>query len=543
VARQWVHRLEAWAPWGAGAILALPVLAFRYPPMGDLAFHESLVAILRHFGDPRYFPEGLYRRNLGEPNQLFHAAALALAFVFPTDTSCKIVVALAVLGVAVGAGHLASHLGATRWTALVVAPVGLGWMFRWGLVANMVGFALWLFALPVLDQLAKKPSPKHALRATLLTILLYFGHESSMVVYAIASLILAIQAPRRWSSLAWLSCPGAAAAVLAFVYAVRSESLKGASIRAVRNVTMPFAEKVRELPGALLSLGSASLPFLVASAAAIAALVWSPRTGELPESGERRLLTLARGARFEILAFVLLGLYFAMPLTLSGSTLIHQRFLAPAFAILVLAVAARRPSPAWVPAFAAFPLAMLALKLGSFVDQDKNYRDLDAVLSRMADRSAVAQLELTPRPPSVVAPVVGAAARALAVHGGRLLFSFTDAPAYPVSVPTQFQWNEPVVRLSNNPYAFLPQHDLRRFRYVLARLATPGLEAAIVGAFAPEASFVTKAGPWLLFESNLPLVSLTERDEPPSSPLPESLAQRVQAALRAKAELGTDPND
>ncbi len=508
--------------------------------MGDLAFHESLVSILRHFGDSRYFPDGLYRRNLGEPNQLFHGVAYALAFVFPTDTSCKIVVAATVLGIAVGAGRLAAHVGSTRWRALLVAPLGLGWMFRWGLVANLAGFALWLFALPALDRLAKEPSPRRAVKATLLTGLLYFAHESSMVEYAIAALVLAIQTPRRVRSLVMVACPGVLSVALAAIYAIRSEPLKAASIRAVPQVTMPLAEKVLELPGALFSLGEASVPFFLASLAAIVALAWRPRTASGEKSVLPRALELVCAARFEILALVLLALYFTMPMTWSGSTLIHQRFLAPAFALAALTVAPRRPAAGWSPALLAFPVAMLALMLDSFAQQDRDYRDLDAVLSRMADGSAVAQLELTPRPPSVIAPVVGAAARALAVHGGRLLFSFTDAPAYPISIPPELQWNEPVLRLAGAPYAFLPEHDLRRFRYVLVHLTLPRLEVPIARSFAPEASLVTQAGPWLLFESNLPLVSLAERDEPAPSPLPESLGQRVQAALH-DADMRADP--
>jgi hypothetical protein len=536
--------MEEWAPWGAGAVLALPILAFRYPPMGDLAFHESLVSILRHFGDPRYFPEGLYRRNLGEPNQLFHAAAWALAWVFPTDTACKIVVAASVLGVSVGAGRLASHVGTTRWRAMLVAPLGLGWMFRWGLVANLVGFALWLFALPALDRLAKKPSPIRALHATLLTGLLYLGHESSMVIYAIASGVLALQTPRRLSAFMWVSCPGAVAVALATISAIRSEPLKAASIRAVASETLPLAEKVSTLPGALFSLHEASLPFLIASTAALVGLALRPR---LPGAdplvpAERGWLARACCARFEILAVVLLGLYFAMPLTFSGSTLIYQRFLAPSFALVALS-AARRSTAAWAPLLVAFPLAMLALMLDSFVEQDTSYRALDRILARMADGSAVAQLDLTPHPPGIFAPVLGPPARALAVHGGRLLFSFTDAPALPVSVPLQFQWNEPVLRLSSAPYAFLPEHDLRRFRYIVAQLTEPRLRSPIVQAFAPEATLVTEAGPWLLFESNLPLAPLTESDEPLPSPLPTSLGQRVQAVLRAGSTPVSDPRE
>jgi len=72
------------AVWCSGALLAAPVLALRYPPMGDLPFHESLVALLRHFGDPAWSPPGLYRLNLGQPNQAFHLVAWALSLVAPT---------------------------------------------------------------------------------------------------------------------------------------------------------------------------------------------------------------------------------------------------------------------------------------------------------------------------------------------------------------------------------------------------------------------------------------------------------------------------
>jgi hypothetical protein len=226
-----------------------------------------------------------------------------------------------------------------------------------------------------------------------------------------------------------------------------------------------------------------------------------------------------------------------MPLTLGGSTLIHQRFLAPAFAVAALAAApAGKGAPRWAPALAAFPLAMLAATLGGFIEQDRSYRALDTVLAQMDDDSAVAQLDLTPREPSLVAPIVGPASRALAVHGGRLLFPFTDAPALPVKVPWKYQWNEPILRIAPAPFAFMPEHDLLRFRYVLVYERTAAMEPALVSAFAPEARFVTKAGPWMLFESTLPLVALTSEDAPLPTPAPEHLADRVRRILQPSGD-------
>jgi hypothetical protein len=538
--------VEAWAPWGAGVLVALPVLLFRYPPMGDIAFHESLVAILRHFGDRRWFPEGLYERNLGQPNQLFHGAAWLLSLAMPTDVACKLVVAATLLGAAVGAGRLAAHRGATRWSAMLVLPVMLGWMFRWGLVANMVGFAVWLFALPSLDRLAKEPTAARALGAAGLTFVLYFGHESQMVLYAVASVVFAVQTPRRWGKLALVACPGLAATALAVIYAIRSESLKAPSIRSVSSVSMPLADKLTSIPGALFSVEKASLPFLVATVLAVVGLavptarprlrrgVVDTRDRALRDKAPASLLERAGESRFKLLAVAAFGFYLFMPLTLGGATLIHQRFLAPAFAMAVLAWAPEgrhATVPGWAPFVALFPVAMLALILGAFVEQDRSYRDLDAVLAKMQDGSAVAQLDLTPRGPSVVAPVVGAAARAVAVHGGRLLFSFTDAPQAPVSIQRNAEWNEPVLRMVNAPFAFMPAHDLKRFRYALVWLTEERVEAAIVSAFAPEGRLVMKQGPWLLFESLLPLVPLTATDRALPSPPPETLGERARRFL------------
>jgi hypothetical protein len=501
--------------------------------MGDLAFHESLVAILRHFGDRRLFPEGLYETNLGQPNQLFHAAAWMLSLALPTDVACKIVVGATLLGSAVATGRLAAHRGATRWSAMLVLPVMLGWMFRWGLVANMLGFVVWLFALPLLDRLAQAPTPRRALAATAITFVLYLGHESLMVLYAVASVVFAIQTRRRLGELALVACPGATATALAVVYAIRSEAHKTPSIRSVANVTMPLASKLWSVPGTLFSIEEASLPFLLATGLAAIGLAlrgWGTETAPAP------LLERAREARFALLAAAAFGLYLWMPTTLGGSTLVHQRFLAPAFAMAVLALAPLAPKegatvPRWAPIVALFPVAMLGLNLGAFVEQDRTYRQLDALLASMADGSAVAQLDLTPRGPSAVAPVVGAAARALAVHGGRLLFSFTDAPQSPVLVKKSAEWNEPILRLVNAPYAFMPAHDLERFRYALVRLDERRLEPAVVAAFAPEAHLVTKEGPWLLFESNLGLVPLTAGDAALPSPPPETLGERVTRVL------------
>src|SRR5271170_649524 len=106
--------MERAAPWNAGALIALPVLLFHYPPMADLPAHEAVVGLLRHWGDPRFAPPSVYALNLGQPNQLLYFFILPLAFVVSTATATKIAVAATLLLLPVSAARFADHLRVTR---------------------------------------------------------------------------------------------------------------------------------------------------------------------------------------------------------------------------------------------------------------------------------------------------------------------------------------------------------------------------------------------------------------------------------------------
>ncbi|HEY2509330.1 MAG TPA: hypothetical protein VGI39_00615, partial [Polyangiaceae bacterium] len=75
------RRPLVWA-WSCGALLALPTLLVRSPPMTDLPMHEGIVGLLLHWGDDAFVPRGLYRPNFGHANQLFHAVGYALSALF-----------------------------------------------------------------------------------------------------------------------------------------------------------------------------------------------------------------------------------------------------------------------------------------------------------------------------------------------------------------------------------------------------------------------------------------------------------------------------
>lgn len=533
--------MAAAVAWGTGALLALPIVALRYPPMGDLPMHEALVSLMRHWGDAAMDPSGVYRLNLGPPNQLFHWLAWALSLALPTDLACKIVVAAAVLATPAAALRLARHVGATPWSALLVAPLALGFAFRWGLVGNVVALPVLLASLPTLDVLAMAPTTRRAAAASGVMVLAYAAHESSLMALAIAAGMFVVwrgstpaRDPIRLVVLRLV--PLATAAVLGAFFWALDRRIKTPAILAVPDAFGAGpVQRLADVPRVLLgpvepvaSYGAFAMYSLAVAAFAVAG--WRARVAAPGEPLRRRLVTI--GA-------VWAALYLAMPLAFSGATLLYQRFLPMAAALLVVVLAppASAPVRPLLPLLAAATsVASLFLVLPSFGAADRDFRDLDAVLAQVAPCSAVAQLDLTPRAPGPMAPVPGAAARVLAVRGGRLLFSFTDASISPVVVRRAHQWNEPVLRIVRDPTEFRPAHDFRRFRYALVRLAPEyvALSPVIAAVMAPEGKLVAQSGDWLVFESTLPVDRIDSPDAPPPVPPQESLRERL-SALQAHA--------
>ena len=527
-------RLDLAAPWIAGAVLAAPVLLFRYPPMGDLPFHEALVALLRGMSDVALFPRGLYVHNWGPPNQLFYAIAWLLSLALPTDLACKVVVAGSALLIPVTAARLADHLGASRWTALLVAPLALGGMFKWGLVTNLLALPLLLGALPSLDRLAEAPTARRAAIALGWAAVLYEGHESALVVFAAAAVLFAAIRPlRSWAVLLRVS-PAIGAVALAATHLVRSEHLKTPVVRAIPDSFAPELPKILEVPDVLLGATGTAGWFFAASVGALALFVIPAlRLGR--GGGEASARELAVRFRFELLAATCFVLYLVMPLAFGGATLVYQRFLAPAWAILIVASASRarplRASAAARLAASGLPVAMVLLSLPAFAASSRTHRALDALFPLIEKGSAVAQLDFTPRAPSVVAPIPGAPARALATRGGRLLFSFSEIHTAPVLVRAEYDWSEPIMRLVYAPSAFCPSHDFVRFRYLLAKMGDERLRRALVVALAPEGRLVEGAGDWLLFESTLAVDPLASPDRALPRPPPVCIGQRLTKIL------------
>jgi hypothetical protein len=541
--------IESIAPWAASVLLAAPVLVAFYPPMTDLPYHEASLGLLRHFGDPSMFPPGLYRRNLGEPNQLFHMVGWALTYAMSTRWAIKLVVVAAVAAVPVCSARFARYVGASPLAALVVAPMALGWLFSWGLVANIVGLAALLAMLPVLDRLAMEPTPARAAQAVAGAVLLYFAHEAMLFVYGGAALGLALIHRGSVRQLLLRLAPLVSGAALAIAQARWQKHLVTPIVRMMPTLWDPVTTKIRRAPYILMPARDpgAHAAMVVLCLFVLASFAWL-RAGERRARGDARapgMRAWALAYRWEILAGACFVAYLLFPLALNGATLLYQRWFPPGFAVLAIVLAPRdlsvRPARVTRIAAAVLPVATLLVAGPSFADSSDVHESLAGLITSIEPASSVAALDLGPGFDRTFS-LGPSAGRVLATRGGRLLYSFADSPISPVMIARRYQWNEAEVRDQFDPWRFSPAHDLRRFRYLLIRTNDPHLAWLVTYALQQEAEYIGSASEWMLFKSRLPVVPLLAPDVPLENPPPDTMRERIAVALaKARASSAEAP--
>jgi hypothetical protein len=240
--------------------------------------------------------------------------------------------------------------------------------------------------------------------------------------------------------------------------------------------------------------------------------------------------------RFEVLGFAFLLGYFVMPFNWRGATLLHERFLSPAWALLVLTAAPRVASRLARIAIAVVPVGILFVSWPQFVDADRSQRDLAALIDEVPKGSAVAACVVDRTNAATRVFSMGiSVARVVAVRGGRTSFTLTISPISPVQVQPPARWNEYEARVfRHGSWALRPTHDLDRFGWVLAQSRDPEARKYLVVALAPDAEHIDTRGEWLLFRSKHPQSPIDSGDVPLPRPM-ESVFDRVlqiEAAIK-----------
>jgi hypothetical protein len=209
-----------------------------------------------------------------------------------------------------------------------------------------------------------------------------------------------------------------------------------------------------------------------------------------------------------------------------------------AFSLFAVVVAPRSSSRLARLLAGLVPLAPILVTWPEFAASDRAYRDLDEVIDHMEPGTAHALLELGPTPADALFRPSGAGGHVVARIGGRALFDYTRYPTAPVVQRREAEWNEVLDRLDGHPYRFVPEHDLRRFRYVILHTSDPGLGELARLALEPEARTLFHAGEFTLLESTLPRVPLDAPDDPYPPPHGPSLDDR---AIAVGKRLGAGP--
>jgi hypothetical protein len=405
-------------------------------------------------------------------------------------------------------------------------------MIFWGLIANMVGLDLWLFALPTLDRFAQRPAGRTLAEACGWIVLLHFAHELMALVAAGAIAVFAVGSCRRWKDAALLALPGMLVVALFGVAVIES-----AKLAATYHATYARLEwdglgtKLDAAPSLLYESADAErwLRYVLFFACQLPAALFAAERWRSRATTSRGLRESLVHFRFEILAGLLILAYLAAPLSVKGTRLVYQRFLPPAWTLLLVASCARAPQPKPSPLprllSALMPLVPLLVTWPLFVESSATYRDLDAAITHLTPGSAYVvlgvgdPLHARESPASFDGHVVGAL-------GGRGIFDATLSESSPVYQRVAAQWPSGFRRFYDAIH-FLPSHDLSRYRYVL--LYAHDLDAANLATLAmqPEAKLVFHQGEWTVLESTLPLAPLDAPDALDPDPWPKTLGDRA----------------
>ncbi|HSY20808.1 MAG TPA: hypothetical protein VK841_01770 [Polyangiaceae bacterium] len=531
--------VERFAPLAVGLAFAVPVLWAAFPPMDDLPLHEAGIGLLRHWADPRFVPRALYFVNLGHSNQLFSLIVLALSYLLPIAWATKVGVALVLVALPVGAARFADYLEAPRWTALLVAPLGFGWLFFWGLVQNMLGLAVLLMLLPAIDRFAANPTTRGAIHVCGAMVLLHFAHQAMQMAGCGALLVGSIGVRQNSRSvalrLAVLVFSGLVI-LSAYEYAWHLADARHLGTPDTRFV--PLDHKLFTMPGVLFGgfepyirnsmMALALVPVVLFALDRAKNARHAPAAAVPTTPSVRPLGARFHALRFEVFALVLLVVYFAAPSTVKSTTLVYHRALPPVWAILAVSLAAgTRRTARFLPRALCplLPLGSLLIAWPTFVDSNRVYSNLRVLLPRIDPGSAVLVLESGERLPGRLwnPSVVGGSI--VAERGGRTMIDYTQSPISVVAQYPNKEWAEVRTRIKRRVFELRPAWDFTRFRYFLFECREPELGAAVTAALTGYVRLVAVQGDFLLFESILPLVPIDADDAPVPVPRPPTLAQ------------------
>ncbi len=522
------------APLAGGALLAAAALASPWPPSTDLAGSEGMLSLLVHYGDPVRAPRDVYALSLGHQGQLFYLLAYLPALVVGAGLACRLLFAASVAAVVVLAGRTGAYLGRSPWAALAVAPAALGASFYEGAAPQLLGFALWLGALPLLDAAAERPTGRRMALASLAIVVLGLASSTGLACGFFAAAVFALaRRPDRFTPARLFPAALAAALTgLELVWQARVQTPL-ARLYASRVLWKALGAKLASLGHALLGPQGAVMEGMIALLAVVTVFLWRVRPPEPEHAAPGDPAARPRAIRLLALAGVLFVVVLLAPFSVNYGANLYAVFLGPAYAAAVLSLAPPARARGAVLAAPAIALAIASL-VAAAPQIDAARRHAEAVgplLARIDPGSPVWIASFGRGDPALAFDPIGLGYRVIAERGGRTVFSLAEHPNAPVVVRPGKRWDATLMRtVTERSAALRPAYDLARFRWVLAQVHDEVLAATVIRAMRPEGELVDARGEWLLFRSRLAPVSPTAPDgDPPATA--ETLQVRVDRLL------------
>lgn len=510
----------------ANLAFASPILFFRYPPMTDLASHEAVVAILRHFDNPLWAIPGVYESHWGFPNQLFYLLAWPISFVVGTTWACKLVVFASAFGMLPACLLLTRTLNAPRSLAFAFSSLAYGYAFYWGLAPNLLATTLFVAVLPSLLRHAESPTATSAIRAASALLLLYFAHESVMLAAGLCFLISVLTSPSDRTRRGLKVLPGVLALGAVCLEQVVVRHHRSSSLQASRIVFAPLQHRLLEFPSSLFG-DHGPVPERLMFVLLVAGIATSC-LGERAESPYRRSLVLSGVA--------LLFAYLTTPTVLLGARLFHQRF--AVLGILTLGAGlASGITIRWRIADVLGPsccAASLLLAIPSFVASHQEVTAIDAVAEVIAPGASMIAFHAGEPTADEPAGWNGICGHLLALRGGRCWYDVTSSPISPVTRRKEHAWDEPLARIQKNEGNFYPNSDFRIFRYALFYVTNPRVAETLQQVLSRNAVLRAQAGHWQVFESTRDVLPITSTD----AELPIAEGPSLVSEVRARLDSG-----
>lgn len=486
----------------------LPSILPTYPTGSDLSLHAYAISALRHWGDG-FFPAGLFRLNLGHPNQLFSFLAVALATILPMTVALQVAAGICSASIVLGVSRIVRHLELSEWVLGLVVAASFGLSFYFGMQAYFLGTGIMFGSLVELEHFNQRPTWAGWVKVVGALVLLHFAHQMALLFFAAIGLLFALGSARSWRGLLARSTVfllGAAATLVQL--RLQASDMAEVVVTDAALISMPIRDRLRGLPWALFGAHERVTAFTLCAswAAAFAALVvvrWRTDRPSRP--------VLCRGDlwrwRYPILAASCLGLFLFGPNCYNTANYLAERFLPWGAMFSAIAISPRRNSllPRLLrAALGLFPFALGAAIAPAVLETEAEAIALQQIAAFVQPSSAIAMLDVDIRPRHEPFSSLMGDAYLAAQTGGRPLHSFCYTTISVVQFSKGALWRDSSQRmLAPRSLNFRPALDFTAFRYVLIRTDSLFKSQLFARLLEPEGRFVIHAGRWTLIESNL----------------------------------------